>query len=66
MTRIQGHFAFVDIRSEPAGRVAVRVLIGSDRDPCRQGKKGESRYKFLHRIFLSWNERTANRRLARC
>lgn len=58
MTGIQGHFAVVGIRSESASRVAVRVLSGSERDPCRQGKKGESRNKFVHHIFLSWNEQT--------
>ncbi|PAQ00177.1 hypothetical protein CIT25_20275 [Mesorhizobium mediterraneum] len=51
MIGIQGHFAFVGISGEPAGRVAVWVLIGSERDPCRQGEEGQDCYKLVHRIF---------------
>lgn len=65
MTGIQGHSAVVDASSEAAGRVAVRVLIGSERDSCRQGEEGDSGYNFVHRAVPFNNEQTRRRRLAR-
>ncbi|CAH2394678.1 conserved hypothetical protein [Mesorhizobium ventifaucium] len=58
VTGIQGHSAVVDASSEAAGRVAIRVLIGSERDSCRQGEEGDSGYKFVHRTFPFHHEQT--------